>query len=205
MKTILFATTNKNKVARIKNFMKGEDVKILSLEDLDYKIEEPEEKGNTPVEIAKNKARYYYDNLKEKYIVMSQDETIQFFNIPELSKPILSIKKPVIYKYGEFSDQKAIELYSDLAKKHKGKIDMQFNYGFAICDGNKLIGKKATLKCTLVSEICNKILPGYFLASIIKLDMNGKQKYYIEMSDKELISADKDLFRAVKLLLDEIG
>jgi inosine/xanthosine triphosphate pyrophosphatase family protein len=104
MKKVLFATTNKNKIVRLKNFLRDTDLEIISLSDLNYKIDEPEEIGKNPIEIAQNKASYYWENLVDKVPVIAQDDTIEFLGVPELKSPRLSIKSPVIKMYGEFND-----------------------------------------------------------------------------------------------------
>jgi len=205
MKKVLFATTNSNKISRLKNFLKDEEVEILSLSDLDYQINEPEEIGNTPVEIAVNKAKHYWDNLKLKMPVIAQDDTIEFFDVPELSTPRLSIKKPVTEKYSEFNDDNAIKFYTELAKKYGGKISMRFNYGFGLCDVNTTVGKDATLSCVLVNEVSKTVNPGYFLTAIIKLIVDNEDVFYSEMTSEQQAIADNDLANAVKFLLSKLN
>lgn len=204
MKTILFATTNPSKLLRFKNFLRDLDLNILSLQDLGYKIEEPKEKGNTPVEIAINKAKYYYDNLKIKYPVVTQDDTMEYLNIPELKDVQLSIKGPVVKEYGEFSVDNAIKYYTNLAKKYGGKIKIRYNYGFGICSDNILKGEDAELNCYLVSEQSKLILPGYPLSAISKVIVNNKEVFYSDMTLEEQVMSDEDLARAVKYLLSEM-
>jgi len=205
MKQVLFATTNNNKISRLKNFLVDIDVEILSLSDLDYQINEPEEVGKTPVEIAVNKAKHYWDNLKVKMPVIAQDDTIEFFNVPELSEPRLSIKKPVIEKYAEFNDGNAIKYYTELAGRYGNKINMRFNYGFGLCDKDICIGKDAKLDCVLVNEISKTITPGYFLTAIIKLSVNNQDVFYSEMSLGQQAIADSDLSTAVRFLLSKLN
>lgn len=115
MKKVLFATTNNNKISRLKNFLKDIEIEIISLSDLTYQINEVKETGETPVEIAINKAKYYYDNLKEKMPVITQDDTIEFLGVTELTSPRLTIKNLVIETFGEFNDDFAFKYYTNLA------------------------------------------------------------------------------------------
>lgn len=204
MKDVLFATTNSNKITRLRNFLKTKNINILTLTDLDYSIREPEEKGNTPLEIAINKAKYYFDNLHDKLPVIAQDDTIEFMDVPELMDPRLSIKQPVADKYGEFNDENAIKFYTELASKYGGRISMRFNYGFALCNKDILEGNPALLNCTLVSEVSSVINPGYFLTAIIKLVVGGKEIFYSEMTPEQQAEADESLANAVDILLSKL-
>ncbi|KKT45365.1 MAG: Non-canonical purine NTP pyrophosphatase [candidate division WWE3 bacterium GW2011_GWA2_44_16] len=59
---ILFATTNENKIKRIQKLTNDLDIELLTLSDIQEKIEEPKEFGKDVVEIAKNKAFYYCED-----------------------------------------------------------------------------------------------------------------------------------------------
>ena len=59
MKKILVATTNKGKFAEIKNEFKDLDFELLSLDDLNKKIKEPEEDQDSIEGNAYKKAKYY--------------------------------------------------------------------------------------------------------------------------------------------------
>ena len=58
---ILFATTNQNKIARVQKLIKDLDIELLTLNDFDKPVEEPQEFGIDVLEIAKNKASYYWE------------------------------------------------------------------------------------------------------------------------------------------------
>ncbi|MFQ5492860.1 MAG: non-canonical purine NTP pyrophosphatase [Candidatus Dojkabacteria bacterium] len=204
MKQVIFATTNKNKVTRINNLLDKSQYEILSLADLQYEISEPEEIGPTPQDIAKNKAQYYWKQLYDKLPVITQDDTIQFHNVPELSSPKLSIKSPVIEKYGKFNDEVAITYYTDLAKRFGGRINMELRYGHALCTSDLLESKLSKIECTLVDEISNVLLPDYFLSSIIKVNVNDKETFFSELTDKEQKIVDTPILNSVAALLNTI-
>ena len=201
---IIFATTNNNKINRLKNLLENTDIEILSLNNLPYKIKEPNEKGKTPSDIALNKALYYYEHLRDKIPVLTQDDTIQLYDINEFNQPMLSIKEPVIEKYGDFNDEFALKYYTKLASKYGGIIEMDFNYGFALVSENLQQTESAQLRCQLVNTISSIIQPGYFLSSIIKVHIHDKLIYYSELTNQEQRYADRDLARAVKALLKKL-
>lgn len=202
MRKILFATTNHNKISRLKNFLgNNNEFEILSFADLNYVIPEPDEFGTGPVQIAENKAKYYWEHLRVKYPVLTQDDTIEFIKNPELAQSLLSIKDPVIEKYGKFTDLLAIEYYLSIAKKYGGKVEMRFNYGFALYSDGLLRGAKANIACALVDEVSEIVPPGYFLTAITKAYVGGKDIYFSEMTVAEKADVDCDLAKAVNSLL----
>ncbi len=201
MKTILFATTNKNKIARLKNFIQNDKLNIISLDELGYHINEPEESGSTPSQIAANKALYYWSKLKVKIPVLAQDDTIEFLGVKELAGKRLSIKTPVVKEYGEFNDENAIKFYTSIANKYGGEIKMRFNYGFAICVDGKAKSRKAVLNCKLVNQVSKIIDPGYFLTSIMRVEIDNKIVFYSELSLDQQARIDNSLARAVSFLL----
>jgi len=201
MKKLLFATTNKNKISRLINFLGNPGFEFLTLDDLGYSIEEPDESKETPLDIAMEKAGYYFENLQDEMPVISQDDTI-VIKINGIEERILSIKKTVEEKYGEFNDDNAIKYYTKLAAENGGEIEMEFRYGFGYADEDGVVGEPAVLKGKLVSQASNILQPGYFLTAIFKAQIpSGEYKYMSEMGDTENAYADRDLKRAVMKLI----
>lgn len=199
---ILFATTNPNKVSRVKKIFKETNVKLMSLADLDYKIEEPEENGKNGVENAIIKAKYYYSQLKVKTPVLTQDDTLFLANVKESDNPKKDIKLPVVKKYGEFTDELAYKYYLDLVKKYnKEYLDMEFRYGHAICGENFCEGSASTLSGRLCAQINFTRTPGYFLADMMKVNINGIWRYCSDLDEEELIEQDKDFKRSINRLI----
>lgn len=59
MKELVVATTNQNKVDRIRKLLKGLNYNIVSLKEAsETNIEEPKETATTPIDIAIEKALY---------------------------------------------------------------------------------------------------------------------------------------------------
>lgn len=213
MKRIIVATTNKNKVKRIKNLLKGLDYEILSLGDVNINnIEEPEETKNTPEEIAMEKALYYARYLPDDTIVLSQDDTIQFEGVSKEDNPGVHIKAPIIKKYGEFTDKLAANYYKELAEKYGGKIPMTFKYGHAIAirkGEERKVLKACCAESKLEVRLVNKInkletVPGYFLAAIMEANINGRWVPYNDLEEEELVKLDIDLYNSITTLLENI-
>lgn len=213
MKKIVVATTNQNKVKRIKALLKNLDYEIVSLSDVtNEKIDEPEEIGTTPVDIAIEKALYYSKYLPNDTIVLSQDDTLVMEGIKKEDNPGMHIKRPVIEKYGEFTDEFAAEYYKSLAEKYGGSIPIYFKYGHAIAIKTtdertiiKVVSAESILKLRLVNKI-NKLekTPGYFLAALLEANINGKWIPYNDLDDNTLVELDLDLYNSISTLLKNI-
>lgn len=201
MKKILFATTNLQKVIRLRKLT---STPLISLVDLGYEIPEPEEKGLDALDIAIVKARHYFRNLKEKMPVLTQDDILKMQVDPK-DDPGNHIKAPVIDKYEEFNDINALEYYTDLAKKYKGVIPMYFEYGHAVCftDGEEsLRARKSKLVGRIVTEPHeNETTKGYFLAAIMQVKVGKMWKYYSELTKEELVKVDSGIAQSLKKLL----
>lgn len=130
---LVIATTNKNKIDRIKKILKEQNFDIVSFSDIiKDNIEEPLEYAETGLDNALEKAIYYVNYLKKNTLVITQDDTIELIGVEEQDEPKGHIKKPVVDKYGEFTDELAAKYYSDLANKYGGTIPMVFKYGHAV-------------------------------------------------------------------------
>jgi hypothetical protein len=201
MDKVLFATTNQQKIKRLSLLTK---VKLISLDDLEYKIDAPEEVGEDALTISIAKARYYYSHLKEKMPVLTQDDTLKLEVRPE-DDPKNHIKESVVKKYGEFTDQDALEYYTDMAKRYGGSIPMYFEYGHALCfdDGEESVkARKSSLVCRLVAEPHeNESTKGYFLSAITQVEINNEWKYYSELNPGELIIIDFGIKDSLEKLL----
>lgn len=213
MKQIVMATTNDNKVKRIKALLKDLEYNIVSLKEINENdIEEPNETANTPVDIAIEKALHYANYLPNNTIVLTQDDTIIFDGIHEEDNPGVHIKEPVIKKYGKFTDELAAQYYEELADKYGGAIPMKFRYGHAVAikENNgrivkKVLGAESFLEVRLVNKIYKlEKVPGYFLAALMEANIEGKWIPYNDLDDATLVKLDKDLYSSITTLLDNI-
>jgi hypothetical protein len=203
IKELLLATTNDNKITRVKNLLKGMDIRILTLKDLDYSIEEPDEYGSDALEIAKNKASYYWDKTKGQYPVLTQDDTMDFLgNVSPEDDPSTSIKAPVVRVYGEFNTQNAISYYSKLAEKYGGEVDFAFRYGHGYADSDGVKGATSSLYAKLVKDPKGVEQVGkYPLRALTKIKVGDNYIYTADATDEEKIEADSDIKRALLELL----
>ena len=210
---ILIATTNKNKVTRIKKLLSEVPLEIVSLDDLNINAPEPEETALNCVGIAAQKALAYLDYVDASTIVLAQDDTISFDGVEEADNPGPAIKEPVRNRFGEFTDENGLMYYTDLAKKYGGSIPMTFSYGHAVAFKETGVRKfvhvyagESKLQSKLV-DVPHKpeTVPGYFLAAIMQLNLEGERNNYPDLSDQELVDADIDLKNSILALLKNAG
>lgn len=210
---LVIATTNKNKVDRIKKILRNTNFDIVSLSDvIKDNINEPAENANNGVDNAIEKAIYYVNYLPENTIVLAQDDTIELVGVDEEDEPKGHIKRPVVNKYGEFTDELAAKYYSDLASKYGGKIPMIFKYGHAVAtvtNEDRLRKKVLSAESKLEVRLVNKIYkldkcPGYFLAALMEAKINNEWVPYNDLDDEQLVKLDIDLQNSIISLLKEI-
>ncbi len=210
---LVIATTNKNKVERIKKILNHTNFDIISFSDMvTENINEPEEHSNTGIDNALEKAIYYVNYLPENTLVLAQDDTIELVGVDESDEPKGHIKAPVIKKYGEFTDELAAKYYSDLATKYGGTIPMVFRYGHALAVATKedrLRKKVVSAESKLEVRLVNKVYkldkcPGYFLAALMEAKVNNKWVPYNDLDDEQLVKLDIDLQNSIVSLLKEI-
>ena len=205
MKTkVLFATSNKAKVVRMRKLIKDLDIELLSLEDIGLNFPEPEETGANGEENARIKAAYYFEKIDGKFPVLSQDDTMHLLGVADSDNPGKDIKQPVIDKYGSATDENIIIYYTDLAKKYGGKIKSEFRYGHALATKRELFSGNSILAASIVSKPDQNIAPGYPISRITIMPLGEKDKYWSEMTDEERVSQDQDLAQSIKKLFKHI-
>ncbi|MDP4009988.1 MAG: non-canonical purine NTP pyrophosphatase [Candidatus Shapirobacteria bacterium] len=205
MQDILIATTNQNKVGRIKRLLDLTKINVLSLKDLNYQIDPPKETGQDGLENALLKANYYYHNLKSPIPVLSQDENIFLAEVSPDENPGKDIKLPVINTYGEFNDENAKKYYTNLVRKYNKKfLNLEINYSYALCWQPFLQGSTSILSARLFSQPNTTNTPGYFLADLMKLKSGNTWKYFSDLTEQELIYQDRFAQKILNDLIKKI-
>lgn len=189
MKKVLFATKNKSKVNRFKEKLLENDIKLISLSDIELNID-VNETGNTAIENALIKARAYF---KETHIpTIGMDDTLYLEGVPEEKQPGLFVRR---VNGKTLTDEEMIDHYIDLVNKYgkDGKLGCKWVYGLAIINSN---GKENTYTWSkdnfyMVNTKSDKINEGYPLNSISKY--KGLDKYFTDVTkeDKEKIKIDE--------------
>lgn len=121
---LLYATTNKAKFQTMKEAFVGKNVELSYLSDF-ITLEAAPETGNTSLENAISKAKFYYDILKIP--LFSCDTALEIENLPEHLKPGVNVRR---VNGKNLTDKEMIVYYGELAKQF-GKLKCR--YRNAVC------------------------------------------------------------------------
>ena len=190
MKQIIFATSNESKSKRFSRGLKEHGIEVLSLKDIDIKLD-VEENGDSAIENALIKARECYRLTKKP--CMGMDDTLYMEGVPEEKQPGLFVRR---VNGKSLTDEEALDYYTNLVKEYgkDGKINCKWIYGLAVINEN---GEEATYSWSrdnfyMVSSKSDKINPGYPLKSISKY--KKLDKYFTDVTDEDmkLIKVNED-------------
>ena len=128
MKQIIFATSNESKAKRFSKGLKELGIEVLSLRDIDVKLD-VEEDGNTAIENALIKARECYRLTKKP--CMGMDDTLYMEGVPEEKQPGLFVRR---VNGKSLTDEEALDYYTNLVKEYgvDGRINCKWIYGLAV-------------------------------------------------------------------------
>ena len=190
MKQIIFATTNQSKSKRFSKGLKELGIEVLSLKDIDIKLD-VEEDGNTAIENALIKARECYKKTKKPS--MGMDDTLYMEGVPEDKQPGLFVRR---VNGKNLTDEDMIEHYTNLVKEYgkDGRINCKWIYGLAVINEK---GEEATYSWFkddfyMTSSRSDKINPGYPLNSISKYKKLDKYFTEVTLEDMKLIEVNED-------------
>ena len=182
MKQIIFATTNQSKSKRFSKGLKELGIEVLSLKDIDIKLD-IEEDGSTAIENALIKARECYKKTKKPS--MGMDDTLYMEGVPEDRQPGLFVRR---VNGKSLTDEEALEYYTNLVKEYgvDGRINCKWVYGLAVINEK---GEETTYTWSkdnfyMVSSRSDKINPGYPLNSISKY--KRLDKYFTDVTDDDI-------------------
>jgi non-canonical purine NTP pyrophosphatase (RdgB/HAM1 family) len=188
MKQILFATGNPSKAKRFSKGLEKNGIEIITLNDIEPKIE-VDENGKNAIENALIKARAYADVVDIPVIAM--DDNLYLENVPEDKQPGMYVRR---VDGKRLTDEEMIDHYTTLVKKYgkDGKLTCRWVYGIAVINN----GKEYTYTWSkedfyMVDTPSNKMNIGYPLNSI---SVNKKlNKYFTDITeeDKKLIQEDE--------------
>lgn len=175
---IFFATTNPAKVKNYKEKLKEKNIDLLTINDLENKIE-INENGKNALENAMIKAKAYYDIVKIPTIGM--DNSLFIKDIPEEKQPGTNVRR---VNGKRLTDEEMIEYYTNLVKEYGEKLIAKWVFGLVVYNGKKAESMTWSRKdFYFVDTPCNLRNPGYPLDSIsIVPEVN---KYLVELTEEE--------------------
>lgn len=178
MKKVLFATTNPAKVKKYKEALKEKGIELITIKDLDVKLE-IEESGKNAIENAHIKAKAYYE--KTKIPTIGMDNNLFIEELAEEKQPGTHVRR---INGKELNDEEMIEYYTNLVKENGGKLTAKWVYGMVIYSEKGI--KEYTWakdKFNFIEKPSQKRNPGYPLDSItIVPEFN---KYLVELTEED--------------------
>ena len=175
---VLFATTNPAKVKRYVSKLQNEGIEVLTLKDINLKLE-IEETGKNAIENALLKAKAYYEATGIASIGL--DNSLFIEELPEEKQPGTHVRR---VNGKELTDEEMIVYYTNLVKENGGRLTAKWVYGMAICNGNET--RTYTWSKDhfyFVEKPSEQRTPGYPLDSIsIIPEFN---KYLVELTEQE--------------------
>lgn len=175
---VLFATTNQAKVGKYKESLKERGIELITINDLDFKLD-INENGKNAIENTYIKAKTYYDATKIPTIGM--DNCLFIEELPEEKQPGTHVRR---INGKELNDEEMIEYYTNLVKEYGGKLTAKWVYGMVICDGQERKEYSwSKSNFYLVDKPCEKRNPGYPLDSISVMPENNQ--YWLELIEDE--------------------
>ena len=175
---VLFATTNPAKVKRYKEQLSENGIELISIKDIDEKID-INENGKDAIENAYIKAKTYYDKTKIPTIVM--DDCLFIEGISEEEQPGTNVRR---VNGKRLNDEEMIEHYTKLVKKYGNKLIAKWVYGMVIYTDegvSKFTWSKDDFY--LVDKPIEKRNVGYPLDSISVIPESGK--YFAELVEQK--------------------
>ena len=175
---ILFATTNPAKVKRYESKLTEKGIELITIKDLDFKLD-IDENGKNALENAYIKAKAYYDATN--IITIGMDDNLFIEELPEEKQPGTHVRR---INGKELTDDEMIEYYTNLAKEYGGKLTAKWVYGMVIYNGKEK--KEYTWSKShfyFVDKPCDKRNPGYPLDSITVVPEYNK--YYLDLTKEE--------------------
>lgn len=192
---VLFATTNPAKVKRYKDALEEKGIELITLKDLDFKLD-IEEKGKDAIENAYIKAKAYYDATKIPTIGM--DNSLFIEELPSEKQPGTYVRR---VNGKELNDDEMIEHYTNLAKEYGGKLTAKWIFGMVICDNNGVKNYSWTKDhFYFVDKPSKERNPGYPLESISVIPEFNKYAVELDEEEKEFYKKKDNIDNVVKFI-----
>lgn len=200
MKKVLFATENESKVKRFKNGLLEKNIEIISLNNIDTKVEIIEN-GKNAIENALIKAKAYAK--VSDLPVFAMDDNLYIDGIPDEKQPGMYVRR---VNGKRLNDDEMIEYYSNLAHTYgkNGRLTCRWVYGIAVINKDK----ESTYTWSkedfyIVDKPTNKINPGYPLNTIsINKSLN---KYFTDITEEDKKEIQENENDVIEFLCEKIS
>ena len=157
---VLFATNNLAKVGYYKEQLNKAGIEVITLKDIDIKLEIKED-GKNAVENAMQKAEPYAE--KTKMITIGIDDNLYIDGLEENEQPRTQVRR---VNGKRLNDDEMIEYYTNITKKLGGTAHAHWVYGIAVCNNGKIKTFQKENPVIFTDTVSTKRIEGYPLDSI---------------------------------------
>lgn len=200
LSNILLATSNQGKVKRYQKNLDNPNINLISLQDLNLKIESPKEGQETEQEIVKAKVTYYQQITGKT--CLASDIGLYFPTLPKDKQPG-RFSKRIAGVDEELDDKETVynkmsSYYSSLARENGGSLEGYFLDCYCLFDGKNYYQASAKRKITVTDVVYKKdidlpICSVYQVAGIYYHDLTEKQmQIFLEPSNLAIRKIIKD-------------
>lgn len=201
MKEIIFATANTSKGKRFENGLLSNNIKTITLNDINLKLD-IEENGVNAIENARIKARECYKLTNKPS--MGMDDSLYLEGVPENKQPGLYVRR---VNGRTLNDEEMIEYYTNLVKQYgnNGILNAKWVYGIVVINDKGEEYEYTWEKNNIyLVDIPSKIVnPGYPLNSITKYKVIDK--YLTEINDEDKVKIKVDETDVVNFIVKSIN
>lgn len=201
MKEIIFATANTSKGKRFENGLLSNNIKTITLNDINLKLD-IEENGVNAIENARIKARECYKLTNKPS--MGMDDSLYLEGVPENKQPGLYVRR---VSGRTLNDEEMIEYYTNLVKQYgnNGILNAKWVYGIVVINDKGEEYEYTWEKNNIyLVDIPSKIVnPGYPLNSITKYKVIDK--YLTEINDEDKVKIKLDETDVVNFIVKSIN
>lgn len=196
---VLFATTNLAKVRKYKEKLKENGIELITINDLNFKLD-IDENGKNAIENAYIKAKTYYDVVKIPTIGM--DNCLFIEELQEEKQPGTHVRR---INGKELKDDEMIEYYTNLVKQYGGKLTAKWVYGMVICNGkNTKEYSWSKDHFYFVDKPSEKRNPGYPLDSITIVPEFNQYLVELTTEEKEQYKAKDNIDEVVNFIVQNV-
>lgn len=176
---LLYATSNNFKINNMKRRLKNLPIELLTIKDINIKIN-IEEDGNTVVENAIKKAQAYYD--KTKIPTIAGDSSLFINEFSKKEQPGLFVRRQ---KGKVMTNEEMLNHYIKLINKYGGKCVGHYVTGLALITDNGLFTKQICEDDIILTKVKSKSNKDNG-APLAPISINPNlQKYYNEMTEED--------------------
>ena len=197
MKKVLIATGNQGKVKIYTPVLNQINCEILSLKDFNI-TNQPEENGNSVIENAVIKAKYYYELTGIP--VIANDSALYIEKLSDSDQPGLFVRR---YHGKELTDEELIQIYIEKLNQVGGQSDAHYDVGLAIIDENGVLHTRLFQPKFLFVNSASPIIQKGIPLSSLAYDVKTK-KYMSEMSFEERNEFEGEAFKGQENFIREI-